>query len=446
MTARRRAWARQLSSDGWSRRAFLGGAAAVVALPWMPSLRGARADDVFPTRMLWWFVPNGLVPAGVKPVGTGALGVLPPTLAGLEVWRDQVTVVSGLDNAPARIGRVGPEHAASCSGWLTSSLIQAGTMRAGVSVDQVVAPYLAGPTPFRSLQLAIDGARASGSCSPDYPCAYESVVSWGDVRTPLPPLSDPRVLFDRLFGGLDDQATAEEQARRARWRGSVLDAVVADAKALQGQLAVSDRLRLDQYLTAVRELEERLGRLADGVVCDPGIDAPADTQLVEARIEAFTDLMVLAMSCDLTRTTTFMLGNEQSARGYDWLGVSGQHHGLSHHAGDAGTLADLMRIEAWEVDQYAAFLGKLAAVSEGDGTLLDHCAVVLGSGLGDGDAHLPLDLTTVVAGGAGGRLVQGRHLAFDGRPLADLHQTLLHVAGADTAFADSSGVLEPLLS
>lgn len=430
-----------------SRRAVLGGAAASLGLPWLASLapRTARATQDVPVRLVWWFCPNGMHMPGWTPEADGLAAVPSPILAPLAAHWGEVSVVSGLQNRDARRHRPPPHTAAPCS-WLSGAAPTLGTVRAGVSADQLAARALGGSTPLRSLQLGMEGAAGSGACEEGFACAYAEAISWADASTPLPQITDPTAIFDRLVQGADPRATEAERARRQARRTSVLDTLLDEAGSLQRQLARADRVRLDQYLTSVRELERRvevLQRLPACTAPAPDLSPPLG---VESAVELMTDLMVLALTCDQTRVVSFMLGNGQSGRSFDFLGTRGGHHEISHHGGDAERQADLQIIDTWEVERLASFLSRLAATPEGEGSLLDATAVVFGAGIGDGDSHDPEDLPMLVAGRAGGALRPVGHLRAQDRPLVELHHAVLEAVGVGERLVGEEGVLEEILA
>lgn len=416
--------------SGWSRRAFLGGAAAVVSLPWLESLapRRAMADAVPPVRLAFWFCPNGFRMEHFVPASTGFGWTPPPILAGLGDMVGQTSVLSGLSNNAAVEFATGG-HPRGTAGFLSASRIAIDRVEADLTVDQLAAQLLGRATPFPSLQLKL--ADRATVCDPGYSCVYNETISWANATTPLPGMTSPTVVFDRLFGGTQPGLSAEARARRAALQTSILDYVTAEASSLSGRLSTSDRSRLDSYLTSVRELELRV-QTEPTQACEAP-DRPAATFDTDAQIDALTDLMAIAMQCDLSRFFTFMMGNGGSPRDMAFMGVQGQHHATSHHQNDPVMLDNLTAIGAWEMRAYAAFLRKLAAVPEGDGTLLDHSLVLLGSELSDGNAHSHVDLPILLAGSGGGAVVPGQHIAWHGDPVADLYIALLQVVGVPTA-------------
>lgn len=430
-------WRRSpVPGGGWSRRAFLGGAAAVVTLPWLESLapRRAMADAIPPVRLVFWFCPNGFRMEHFVPATTGFGWTPPPILEGLGDMVGQTSVLSGLSNNAAVEFATGG-HPRGTAGFLSASRIAIDRVEADVTVDQVAAQLLGTATPFPSLQLKL--ADRATVCDPGYSCVYNETISWANATTPLPGMTSPTVIFDRLFGGLQPGLSAEERARRAALQTSILDYVTGEATALNARLSIGDRARLDSYLTSVRELELRVQTAPSQACVAPA--RPVSTFDVDAQIDALTDLMAIALQCDLTRYLTFMLGNGGSPRDMTFMGVRSQHHNNSHHQNDPVMLNNLTTIGAWEVRAFSAFLRKLAAVPEADGTLLDHSLVMLGSELSDGNAHSHVDLPILLAGSGGGAVVPGQHLAWHGEPVADLYIALLQAAGVPTAAFGMNG-------
>lgn len=432
---------------GMGRRLFLGGAGAALGLPMFESLLGsqAKAEASQPRRILAYYVPDGIHMPAWRPSVQGTNYDLPAILAPLSNVKSKVNVISGLANFPARPDGPG-DHASGTGAFLTVAhpFKTAGAdIQNGISMDQVAAEHLKDLARIPSMQLGIDGGNGVGDCDSGYSCAYARNISWTSATQPLPKVTSPGVVFDQLFQGFDPQTTAEEKARRLAYRKSILDYVRDDTQKLQVRLGTADRIKLDQYLTAVNELESQIDKLASGPSCDP-IDKPSDPADIVAHADIMNQLMVLAFQCDATRVITFMLANAGSNRSYDFLGISGGHHEISHHQDLQDNFDKLVVIDTWEVQMFANLLEQLDAVTDIDGnTLLDNSLAFFSSEISDGNAHNHDDMPILLAGRGGGDIVSGRHVVFPGDPsVAKLFITMLQNVGAPVNdFGDASGAL-----
>jgi len=443
-----------------TRRQVLRGTGALLALPWLESLAapGPRASPVSPgegppLRLLFVMTPNGAQMDRWTPAVEGALESLPPTLQPLEPWRDQLLVLSGLTHDKARANGDGPgDHARAAAAFLTSSQPRktAGSdLRAGVSVDQLIAAEIGARTRLRSLELGTQAGRLGGQCDSGYACAYSSNISWLGPSTPAAKEVDPRLVFERLFGDGPPGESAEERAARILRRRSLLDSVRADARALGPRLAVADRGRLEEYLSGVRELERRIEAVEQGRTLAPQGARPPDgvPEDFAEHARLLGDLLALAFASDSTRIASLMLANEGSNRSYPELGVPEGHHELSHHGNDPIKREKVATIDRHHVELLAHLIGRLAASSEGPGasSLLDHTLVLYGSAIGDGNRHNHDELPLLLLGRGGG-VRSGRHLRYPAQtPCANLYLTLLDLAGVPRAvFGDSTGPLTGL--
>ena len=432
------------------RRTVLRGLGAAVGLPWLESLlpRAAAATPAGPpVRLGFVYVPNGVNMARWRPAEVGPLGDLPPALEPLEGVKDKVLVLSGLAADKARSHGDGPgDHARAMAAFLTGAhprKTDGANILAGVSADQIAAERLAEFTRLPSLEIGCEAGGLTGVCDSGYACVYSSTLSWKSPTQPLPKETDPRLVFERLFGGDDGRRAERRETRR-----SVLDFIRDDARRLAGRVGAADRRKLDEYFTALREVEERMERMER--LPPPALPAslapPAVPPELEPRIRLLCDLLVLAFQTDTTRVCTFSLANEGSNMRYAHLGINDGHHELSHHGGDPEKLAKIATINAFHAAQFGYLLGRLQAVREGEGTLLDQCVIAYGSGNSDGDRHNHDDLPLLLAGRGGGTIRSGRHVQFaDETPVTNLWLSMLARAGVDVeAIGDSTGPLADL--
>jgi hypothetical protein len=440
------------------RRAFLKGLGTTIALPALESMQPLLASTgektgatALPKRLAFVYVPNGANMADWRPTRTGADYDLPFILEPLAARRPDVSVLTGLTHDKGRPNGDGAgDHARASASFLTGSQprkTSGADIKVGVSVDQVAAQKIGHLTRFPSLELGCDRSKLSGNCDSGYSCAYSYNIAWRTASTPLPPEVDPRLVFERLFGNEHAGESAENLARRRRQEKSVLDFVLEDTRQLQRRLGATDRRKLDEYLTAVRELEQRIERAEQFARALPDYDRPAGIPKdVEGHIRLMYDLMALAFQTDTTRVATFVVAHDGSNLPYPFIGVSDGHHDLSHHGGDEEKKKKIAKINRFHVSQFAYFLDKLASIKEGEATLLDQCSVVYGSGLADGNAHEHHDLPLLLAGRGGGTLAAGRHIRFAKEtPACNLFLSLLDSVGAPVErLGDSTGRLPQL--
>ncbi|HEX3871088.1 MAG TPA: DUF1552 domain-containing protein, partial [Pirellulales bacterium] len=318
-------------------------------------------------------------------------------------------------------------------------------IRVGVSVDQIAASRLGIDTRFPSLEIGVDRGGNAGNCDSGYSCAYSSNVSWRTDNTPSSKEVNPRLVFERLFASGTETVVGESQEKRRQYKQSILDFVANDAAQLRKRLGGTDQRKLEEYMTGVRELELRIGRVEKGPPHQPddfekpeGI--PSD---YKEHLRLMSDLMVLAFQGDLTRVSTFMFANEGSSRTYPFLGVNDGHHELSHHGNNAEKQEKIAKINTFHVEQFAYLLDRLKTVKEGEHSLLDQCMIVYGSGISDGNRHNHFDLPIILAGRGNGTLKTGRHIKYPEKtPLNNLYLSMLDRVGAGLDyFGDST---EPL--
>jgi hypothetical protein len=432
-----------------SRRTFLTGAGCAIGLPLLEAMvpRRAFAQGMpAPRRIIAYYVPCGIHMAGWTPAQEGAAYALTPILADLAPVKDDVLVISGLANRPARPDGPG-DHASGTGAFLTCAhpfKTEGADIMNGISMDQVAANAIGSATLFPSLQLGTEGGGSTGDCDSGYSCAYARNISWADANTPLAKETNPQAVFDRLFAGRDPAASAEQIRKRKLYRLSILDYVEESSLDLQAKLGKTDRQKLDEYLTGVRELETRIQALDSQPICQG--ERPNAPQSFTERVQIMSDLMVTAFSCDLTRVITFMLGNAGSNRVYDFLGIGDGHHQISHHQMNPTNLSQLQTIDTWEVSQLSYLLQRLKGVQEGTGTLLDNSLVFFSSEIEDGDTHAHTNMPVLLAGRGGGAIRTGRHLRFaQERKISELFISMLNTIGVPaTTLGDGDRPLDGL--
>ncbi len=440
------------------RRTVLRGLGAAVALPLLdgmvPALTAVAKTAAKPKpRLGVVYVPHGAVMNNWTPVADGTGFELTPILQPLESFRDRLHVLSNLDHAPAAQmpGDPAGGHGRITGAFLTgvhAKPTEGADFEAGKSVDQIAAEKLGQHTELASLELGVGLPDFGGACDAGFSCAYISTLSWSTPTTPLPMESNPRAVFERLFG---DGTSTDPAARRARLKEdrSILDAVTEKVARLQGGLGARDRAKLSDYLAAVRDVERRIQRAETNadrelpVVDRPSGSIPAD---FEEYVKVMFDLQVLAYQSDLTRIISFMMTPELSAQTYPQIGVPDPHHALSHHENDAEKLAKLTKVNAYHTTLFSYYLDKLRATPDGEGSLLDQVMVIYGSGMSNSNLHNIQKLPILLAGGGAGRLHSGRHIRHaDETPLTNLYMTLLDKLDVPVEnFGDSTGTLAGL--
>lgn len=434
------------------RRTFLRGMGAAVALPVLDAMAPAltalsRTAAASPVRLGFVFVPNGLILRDFLPKTEGRGFDLPRILAPLAPHRDQLTVVSGLANAAgdALDASSGP-HSRGSGCWLSgmrARRTEGADIEAGKTIDQYAADALGRETPLASLQLALEPNFMTGNCEGGYSCAYINTLSWRTATLPLPMETNPRAVFERLFGEPGGSDVRRAQRRIDR---SILDGVSEDLARLRAELAPGDRRIVSEYLDAVRDVEHRIQRTERRAAEAPEIEAeaPIGTPPVFAdHANLMFDLLLLAYRADVTRVATFQIARELSHRAYTELGVPEAHHDVSHHGNQAEAVEKNTRINVFHMQLFARFVERLRATPDGDGSLLDHVMVLYGAAFGDGNLHVPHNLPVALLGSGGGRLRAGRHVRakFD-TPLMNLGLSLLDKVGARVdRVGDSTGRL-----
>jgi hypothetical protein len=439
------------------RRTFLRGMGVTLALPMLdamvPALSTAATAAGPVHRYGFFYMPNGVAMnhTGVnfwKPRTAGADFEFSPILKPLEPFRNQMTVVSGLHNRSAEsLGDGNGDHTRSTGSWLTGTHIkrtEGSDLRAGISVDQVIASQFRKETALPSLELAILPNSVTGGCDTGYSCAYGTTLAWASPTTPLPTQSSPRLVFEQLFG---DGGPASQQVAAARTKNSILDSAIAEMARLRTKLGPADRSTVSDYLDVLREVERRIqqteaknARSPLPAYERPGIGVP---ERFDDHAKLMFDLQCLAFQGDVTRVTTFMYGAEQRARMYPEIGLNESHHSMSHHGDNPENLAKYAKLCTWHVQLFSYLVEKMRATPDGDGNLLDHSLMMIGGGMSNGNIHSHMDVPIALVGGAG-ELRGNRHVAAPmGTPLSNLLVSLVNRAGVPIeSFGDSTGALD----
>ncbi|MBG86251.1 MAG: hypothetical protein CMO80_05050 [Verrucomicrobiales bacterium] len=443
----------------FNRRAFLQGIGASLALPGLelfrPSTQAAvRASATTasgaPLRMAFLYIPNGVIMDKWSPQGEGGDFQLNRTMLPLSPHKDRLQVFSGLEHNHGWGHKDGAgDHARANATILTGAhayKTAGADIKLGISVDQVAAKAVGGETRFSSLELSTDAVRKSGACDSGYSCAYQFNLSWRNEVTPMAPEHNPRLVFERLFGTGNAKERSKNLKDRVAQQKSLLDFVMADAKALNAQLGRNDQQKLDEYLAGVREIERRIEKAEQfGERPTPNMPVPAGVpDSYQEHIRLMMDLMVLAFETDSTRIATFALAHDGSNRRFPEIGVPEPHHGMSHHRNDAQTMRQIARVDKFYTEQFKYYLDKLSSVKDVDGkSLLENSMTVYASGLSDGNRHSHRDLPVILAGNAGGALTSGRHVRFrHDVPMSNLYVNMLNIMGVSTKrFGDSTGAL-----
>lgn len=437
------------------RRTFLKGMGAMIALPALdamtPALAARSRTGAAPLRLAFTYAPNGVTMADWTPKAEGAAFEYSRILKPLEAFREDTVVLSGLAHKNGYALGDGPgDHARAAASYLTGvhpRKTAGADIHNGISVDQIAAQHLSGKTRLSSLELGCDDSRTVGNCDSGYSCAYTNSLAWRSPTTPMPPETNPRLVFERLFGDVDTSLSPETRARRLTHRRSILDLVTARTSELMADLGPSDRRKLDEYLSSIREIEKRIERAEEDFTgMTPSIDKPTGIPVLYADyVNLMFDLQVVAFQTDSTRVVTMMLGREGSMRTYPEIGVADPHHPLTHHRNNPEWIEKVTQVNTMHMELFAGFIRKLKATPDGDGTLLDHSAIVYGSGLSDGNRHTHDDLPVLIVG-RGGDLRLNRHIVYPkDTPMTNLYLTLLDRMGVRTeSLGDSTGAIEHL--
>jgi hypothetical protein len=433
------------------RRTLLRGLGGSLALPLLEAMTPARAmagpaASTAPVRMACLFFANGAIKDKWKPTGEGRKYKLSPTLEPLSAFRDDILIFGGLTQHHARANGDGAgDHARNAGAYLTGAQprkTSGADISVGQSIDQAVAEKIGSQTRLPSIELGIDRGRNAGSCDSGYSCAYSSNISWKTATTPCAKEVNPRAAFERLFGNHDEAASAE---RRRRTRQSILDFVGDDVKRLEPSLSGADRRKLDEYLSSVRDVEQRVARAGDGPKEVPELHLPDDVPAeLSEHMNLMFDVLVLAFQTDSTRVASLMLADAGSNRTYPEIGVRDGHHELSHHQNDQHKMEQIAKIDKYLVERFAYFLRRLKETPEGDSNLLDNSMILYGSAISDGNRHDHHDLPIILAGRGGGSIRTGRHIVHpENTPLNNLFLAMAERMGAPLErLGDSKGVLD----
>ena len=438
------------------RRTVLRGMGTMVALPFLgamaPAMKALANTAANPTpRLGFFYAPNGMFLPNFHPEGNdGKNYTMPPILSPLKPYRENMVVISGLSNsALVSPNEGGGVHTRAHGGWLSGVLpkrTEGADIEAGKTIDQYAADVLGQETSLRSLQLTTDSNFTVGNCENGYSCTYQNSPSWSSPTTPLPHERDPRVLFQRLFG---DGGSVEARIAQMKTDRSILDSVSDSISNLEKDLGHGDKVVVDEYLTAVREIERRIQRAEQNNASRPlpSVEQPDGVpDTFEEHIDTLFEMLALAYQADVTRVSVMQMARELSGRAYPDIGVPEGHHTVSHHQLNPHNIQQYTRINTHHVSLFKKFVDRLANTQDGDGTLLDHSILLYGTGMGDGDHHTPYNLPVVLIGGGRGTLEGGRHLSYPMHtPFMNLGLSLLDKVGVEVAsISDSTGRLSDL--
>jgi hypothetical protein len=429
-----------------SRRTLLKGMGTAVALPFLDSMAPAFAQTPKqPLRMAFVYVPNGMDIRNYNLSYEGPLAELTPILKPLEPMKKDILVLGNLTHNTGRALLDGPgDHGRCCGSYLTGVQVKKTLtdIKSSVSCDQLVANHIGKQTRFPSLEIGLEDARQAGDCDSGYSCAYTNNLAWKSETQPLPPILDPRRFFERLFG--DGVAMSPEaRARQSKYRRSILDFVTEDTRTLQTALGPTDKRKLDEYLSSIREIETQIEKAEkDNAQIDPHMDKPYGVPADFAEhFKLMSDMLTVAFQADLTRVATFLVTREGTSRAYRELGIADGHHPLTHHRNIVGLMDKVTQINTYHMQQFAAWMDRLKAQN-----LLDDSMIVYGAGLSDGNNHLHDNLPTVIAGSAGGFIKTGRHVVYRREtPMCNLFLTMMDRMGLPMEhFGDATGRLQGL--
>jgi len=437
-----------------SRRTALKGLGVTIALPYLeamaPTSRAAvAAAAAAPRRLVFVYFPNGVKTDCWKSTGEGAEFELGRTLKAFEPFKSDMVVFSNLADANARGGGA---HASTMPAYLSGKSIfktMGNDIRAGVTCDQVVAKKIGEATRFPSLELGCDFGQQDGFCDTGYSCVYQTNISWRSETTPAAKEVNPRVVFDRLFAGGSATETSIVQQQREVMNLSILDLVREQATEITRTVSAGDRRRMDEYLTAIRDIERRIQAPPSNIQADAahGMERPTRVPtLFREHFRLMADMLVLALQTDMTRVATLVMATEGNRRSYPELGFTEEHHGVSHHTNKPDLIEKFVKINEHHVGEMAYLIDRISKTSEGEASLLDNSMIVYGSGMADGNAHAHVDIPTLLFGKGGGTIDTGRHVVLPtNTPICNLWLSLMERMGVEEErFGDSTGRLSGL--
>jgi len=437
-----------------SRRTMLRGAGTAIALPVFDAMVPAMASTLpgkAPIRMAFTYVPNGLDMRHWTPKENGPfVGDLPKILKPMESMRQDITILSNLtqNNGRALLDGAG-DHGRCCGAYLTGMQPRKTMVdiKAGISCDQIVANEVGKNTRFPSLEVGLEDARQAGDCDSGYSCAYTNNLAWRSETQPLPPVLDPRAFFERLFGK-GAALNSEERLRQSKYRRSILDFVTGDTKKLQGELGPTDRRKLDEYLSSIREIERQLEKAEkDNAQVNPGMPKPYGVPADFAEhFKLMTDMITVAFQADMSRVVTFLVTREGTSRPYREIGIPDGHHPLTHHQNKQELLDKVTRINEYHMVQFAKWMERLKSIKEGDSTILGNSMIVYGAGLSDGNRHTHENLPVMIVGSAGNTIKGGRRITYRKEtPISNLYLSMMDRMGVKAEhFGDATGRIDGL--
>jgi hypothetical protein len=425
---------------------------AAVALPFLDAMTPAFASTgKAPVRMAFVYVPNGIDMRHWNPDYEGQLRELPRILKPLEPYKDDILLLGNLTHNGGRALLDGPgDHGRCCGSYLTGVQPRksAVDIKAGISCDQIVANHIGHQTRFPSLEVGMEDARQAGDCDSGYSCAYTNNLAWRSETQPLPPILDPRMLFERLFGK-GGHLTPEQRALQTKFRRSILDFVSDDTRKLQADLGARDKRKLDEYLSSIRAIEQQIEKAEhDNAQIEPGMGKPYGVPADFAEhFKLMSDMITVAFRADLTRVVTFLVTREGTSRLYREIGIPDGHHPLTHHRNDPGMMEKVAQINSYHVKQFAGWVEKLKSIEEADSNVLNNSMIVYGAGLSDGNRHTHEDLPTLILGTGGNFLKTGRRVVYRREtPMSNMFLTMMDRMGVPHVehFGDSTGRLQGL--